>query len=112
MRKYRNKKIKLDGYTFDSKLEARRYQELKLMERAKVITDLALQPRFEIIPTLRWNGKTYRVTQYIADFSYKDQDGNLIVEDTKGYETDVYKLKRKLFLLEYGDKLEFKEIRK
>lgn len=109
--KYRNKKTKIDGYTFDSKLEAKRYQELKLMQKAGVIKELELQPSFEIIPTVRYKGKTYRVTVYKADFSYRDQEGNLIVEDTKGFETDVYKLKRKLFILKYGDQLEFKEIK-
>lgn len=109
-RKYNNKKIKLDGHTFDSKLEARRYQELKLLERAGKIKNLKLQPRFELIPTMRWKGKTLRVTKYIADFSYIDDLGNIVVEDTKGFETDVYKLKRKLFLQRYPE-IDFREIK-
>ena len=108
--KYRSKKVKVDGIPFDSKLEARRYKELKLLERAGRIKDLELQPKFELIPTVRWKGKTLRVTKYIADFSYKDEKGNFIVEDVKGFETDVYKLKRKLFLQRYPE-IDFREIR-
>lgn len=111
-KKYKNKKTMVDGIAFDSMLEARRYKELKLLEKAGEISNLKLQPKYVIIPTVRYKNNTYRVTKYIADFEYISNDGQIVVEDTKGFETDVYKLKRKLFLLKYGDKLEFREIRK
>ncbi|MFL8969332.1 DUF1064 domain-containing protein [Helcococcus kunzii] len=109
--KYKNKKVKHDGITFDSILEKDRYIELKRLEKLGLISDLKLQPKFEIIPTVRYRNKTYRVTYYIADFMYLDSKKNKIVEDTKGFETDVYKLKRKLFLLQNPD-IDFREVRK
>lgn len=106
--KYRNKKILGDGYTFDSKKEYARYCQLKTMLKARVITDLYLQPEFEIIPKMKdEKGKTLRAIKYIGDFKYT-QDGNTVVEDTKGFATDVYKIKKRLFLLKYPEYI-FKE---
>ena len=110
--KYHNKKVIVDGIKFDSKLEARRYKDLKLMQDVGLIKDLQLQPQFLLIPSFRKNGKTYRKTVYIADFSYFSiKDDKIIVEDTKGYETDVYKLKKKMFEFKYPQ-LEIREVRK
>lgn len=111
-RKYSNHKTVLDGIQFDSKLEAQRYAELKLLERAGKIKDLQLQPGFELIPSFKKNGKTYKGCKYIADFRYYDVDrGVVIVEDAKGYETEVYKIKRKLFEWLYPE-LTITEIRR
>ncbi len=108
--KYRNKKTVLDGITFDSKAEAKRYAELKLLERGKVINNLELQPKFKILGTLRVDGhRTMSVKYYIADFMYQ-RDGKTIVEDVKGMKTPVYQLKKQLFLSLYGDKVEFREV--
>lgn len=102
--KYKNKKITIDGITFDSKLEANRYCELKLLYKAGEISQLRLQPEFVLIPAFRKNGKSYRKTVYRADFMYLDKrTGKYIVEDTKGFKTDVYMLKRKLFEHQYPD---------
>ena len=98
--KYHSRKTEIDGILFDSKAEAERYLELKAMQDAGEITELKLQPVYELIPTFRKNGKTYRRTVYKADFSYI-QNGQLIVEDFKGFKTDVYKLKKKLFEFHY-----------
>ena len=109
--KYRARKTVVDGIKFDSKKEARRYGELKLLEKGKVISDLKLQPKFELIPKQKYQGKTIRKTSYIADFQYYDiKNDKVIVEDVKGYLTDVYKLKKKMFLYKYGDKYDFREI--
>jgi len=97
MSKYGNMKTVVDGITFDSKLEASRYCELKLLERAGEITDLQLQPEFVLIPAFEKFGKRYRAVKYVADFAYYDLRGRYIVEDAKGFKTAVYKLKRKLF---------------
>ena len=108
--KYYNHKVEFDGIKFDSKLEAQRYKELKVLERARLIKDLQLQPRFELQPSFKKNGKTYRKIEYIADFSYFDiEKGKVIVEDTKGFKTEVYKLKRKMFEYKYPE-LEIEEI--
>ena len=96
--KYHNKKITIDGVTFDSKLEATRYTELKLLERKGLIKDLVLHPSYDLIPSFKKGNKTYRKTTYRADFSYYDNELNkTIIEDTKGFKTDVYILKKKLF---------------
>lgn len=100
--KYHNTKTFINGIKFDSKLEARRYTELKLLEKQGLIKDLILQPTYDLIPSFKKNNKTYRKTQYIADFSYYDVDlDKTIVEDTKGFKTDVYLLKKKLFEYNY-----------
>ncbi len=96
--KYKNKKIAIDNITFDSKKEARRYNELKLMEKAGLITNLALQPKFLLQDKFKYKGKTYRKIEYIADFSYvRMKDDVLVIEDVKGLKTDVYRLKEKFF---------------
>lgn len=110
--KYHNKKINVGGIVFDSKLEAKRYQELKLLERGGQIKDLQLQPSFELIPSFKKNGKTFRKTTYKADFCYIDtESGQMIVEDSKGFLTELYKLKKKLFEYKYSD-LTIKEIKR
>lgn len=94
--KYNNKRTECDGIVFDSKHEAARYQELKILLRAGEITDLRLQVPFELMPATRLNGETFRSIKYVADFVYKDKTGLEIVEDAKGMKTDVYKMKKKL----------------
>ena len=106
--KYRAKKVTLplpDGtmHTFDSKHEADIYTELSLQERAGEISNLQIQVPYELIPTQKApSGKTYRNCKYIADFVYRDKDGNTVVCDAKGYRTKEYSIKRKLMLLMHG----------
>ena len=109
MNKYRNKKIVVDNIKFDSILEARRYNELKLLLRARKIQDLKLQPRFLLQEAFKKNGKTYRKIEYVADFAYTE-NGKIIVEDVKGFATKEFKLKEKLFNYIYKD-LELKIIK-
>lgn len=109
MNKYHNDKVSEDGIVFDSKAERRRYRELKLMEQAGEITNLRLQPEYELIPKYTKNGKTVRAVKYRADFLYRDRQGHVIVEDVKGVKTDVYRLKKKIFEYKYPD-LTIKEI--
>jgi len=106
--KYNAKPIEFDGFKFDSKKEAKRYLELKVLERAGVISNLILQPKFLLQDSFKYKGKTQRAIFYIADFEYI-KDGKRIVEDVKGVKTEVYKLKKKLFLKKYPQ-VEFKEI--
>ncbi len=100
--KYHAKKTEVDGITFASKKEASRYRQLKLMERAKAIQDLQMQVKFPLIKKSKYG----REIKYIADFTYYD-NGQLVVEDTKGYRTDVYKLKKRLMAEIYN--IEIKE---
>lgn len=108
--KYKNKKVVVDGITFDSRKEAKRYSELKFMERCGLIKDLELQKPYELQPKFRKNNKTYQKITYIADFTYYDiEREQIVVEDVKGYKTDVYKLKKKLFEYKYLE-LELREV--
>ena len=103
--KYHNTKTTLNGMKFDSKKEMRRWQELSLMEKAGAITDLQRQVKYVLIPSQRINGKVAeKEISYYADFVYKE-NGRTVVEDVKGYRTDVYKIKRKLMLYTYGIKI-------
>ena len=90
--KYHAKKVEYEGRTFDSTKEFKRYKELKLLERQKIITDLQLQVPFILIEKSEYG----RAIRYVADFTYYE-NGKFIVEDVKGYRTDVYKLKKRLF---------------
>jgi hypothetical protein len=89
-------RTEVDGITFASKKEARRYGELKLMERAGMISELALQPRFPL-----YIGDDLICT-YVGDFLYRAKSGDVIVEDAKGIETPEFKLKRKLLRAIHG----------
>lgn len=106
--KYGNKKVVFDGIQFDSKKEAYRYSELKLLQRAGRIEGLQLQKEFELIPAQRIDGKVVeRACKYKADFYYM-QDGQEVVEDVKGYRDAAsagyakFVIKRKLMLWLYG----------
>lgn len=104
MSKYYSKKVVVDDITFDSKREADRYIELKLLEMAGKIKDLKLQHQFVLQPPFKKNGKTIRAITYIADFTYFDLEKmKNVVEDVKGYKTDVYTLKKKMFEYKYPD---------
>lgn len=89
---------------YDSRKEHRRANELRLMQRAGLISDLREQVSYELIPAQRGaDGKVIeRACSYVADFVYTDRNGNTVVEDTKGVRTDVYVIKRKLMLKVYG----------
>lgn len=105
MLKYYNKKVIYNGIKFDSIKEKNRYIQLKLLEKAKEIKELELQPKFLLIDTIRYNNKTYHKTYYIADFRYFSiKEGKYIVEDVKSPITakdKVYRLKIKLLLSKY-----------
>lgn len=103
MNKYFNKKVIVDGIKFDSKKEAKRFQELMILKKTKLIKELELQKVFELQPKYTNNkGEHIRAITYKADFFYYDNHlKQYIVEDTKGFKTDVYKLKKKLFEYQY-----------
>ncbi len=93
--KYRAIKTVVDGIKFDSKKEARRYSQLKILEKVGDVSELELQPKFDLMV----NGK--KCGFYKADFRYR-QDGNIIIEDVKGMKTPVYNLKKRLIKAIYG----------
>lgn len=108
MSKYKNRKTVLNGETFDSAAECRRYQALLLMQRAGLIKDLTRQVSFVLAPKTVIHGKPKRSLIYRADFGYTETEtGQKIVEDVKGMITDVYKVKRHLMMTIYN--IEIKE---
>lgn len=112
--KYHSQKVVADGEVFDSRKECRRWQELKLLEKAGEITDLRRQVPFELLPDQREPDRIgprggikkgriiERKAVYIADFVYKDRSGLEVVEDCKGMRTKDYIIKRKLILFRFG----------
>lgn len=106
-----NIKVEYDGHKFDSKREAQRYAELKLLQRSGQISDLQTQVKFKLLPSQRdANGKVVeRAVSYIADFVYFDRrTSEMVAEDVKGYRdpsSAVYKvfaIKRKMMLFFHG----------
>lgn len=97
--KYKNVKTEVDGILFDSKKEANRYYELKLLEKAGEISDLSRQVPFIIVPKSEYG----RELKYVADFAYKE-NGEMVVEDVKSpaSRTPVYMLKKRLIAERYG----------
>jgi len=99
--KYNARRTVVDGITFDSRAEARRYGELRLLERAGEIADLRVHPRYEILPK---EGKE-RARHYTPDFQYRE-GGRVVVEDVKGGKatmTDAARLRMSLFRRRYKD---------
>lgn len=114
--KYNNKKCTVNGIIFDSRKEARRYQELLLLQRAGVIKSLQRQVKYVLIPAQYESFERYgkngqeltpgkklieRECAYVADFVYVE-DGKTVIEDTKGMKTKDYIIKRKLMLYTHG----------
>lgn len=119
MNKFRAIKTKVNGIDFDSRKEARRYQQLMLLQNGGVISELQTQVKYVLIPAQyetyeRYGKKGQRLkdgkkllekeVSYIADFVYV-QDGKKVVEDTKGFRTKDYILKRKLMLWVHNIKI-------
>ena len=91
--KYGSRRTKVDGITFASQKEAKRYGELKLLQKAGQISELKLQVRFKLVQTVT----------YVADFEYYDRlKGSKVVEDVKGFLTPIYRRKRKLMREQHG----------
>ena len=115
--KYGARKCRLGDLVFDSTHERTRWQQLLLLEASGEITGLKRQVKYELIPaqfsntekTKKGNPKCIeRAVSYIADFTYEDESGQLIVEDAKGFKTTEYRIKKKLMLLVHW--VEIKEV--
>lgn len=98
--KYHNIRIEVDGLKFDSKKEYKRYTELKLLERAGLISDLRLQVPFVLVPEQVGGLRKELPVKYLADFYYYDKEkSKYVIEDCKGVKTKDYIIKRKLMKL-------------
>jgi hypothetical protein len=105
--KYGNKKVVFNGIKFDSAKERNYYLKFQLMEQAGIIKDLELQKKFILQKGYTINDKKRREISYKADFCYvTTKDDKYHVIDVKGFRTDVYKLKKKLFEYKYGIEIE------
>ena len=105
--KYHSKKVIIDGITFDSLKEGNYYTKLKLLQKSEVIKDLELQKEYLLQEKFKINGKTRREITYKADFTYiTTEDNKIHVVDTKGFTTEDYKIKKKMFEYKYGIELE------
>lgn len=102
--KYNNKRVEVDGIKFQSGKEAKRYSELKLLEKFGFISELKLQVKFILQKGFEREGKKIRPIIYLADFVYMNNEENkLTVEDSKGFRNPVYTLKKKMFLYSFPD---------
>ena len=100
MNKFHARKTPYDGYVFDSGKECQRYKDLRLLEFAGEITDLTVHPKFVLQEGFIWHGKKIRPITYTADFMY--QEGfETVVEDVKGVQTQLFKVKWKLVKKKY-----------
>lgn len=118
--KYGNRKVTYLGIEFDSMKEANRYAALLMLQRAGEISELKTQVPFELVPAqfepdtvgprggIRRGACIEKAVSYVADFVYKDKQGQTVVEDTKGFRTADYIIKRKLML--YVHKIKILEI--
>lgn len=110
--KFNSKKVEINGHKFDSVAESEFYKILVEKEKKGEIMNLELQPRFELQEGFKTRSKkAIRKIEYVADFQYLENDKMLpTVVDVKGQKTDVYQLKKKLFLHKYQPFVFFKEV--
>lgn len=109
-RKYQERKTDIDGITFASAAEARRYVQLKMLAAAGEIKDLGIQPEFVLQPSFKHGKRTIRAITYRADFCYTEvATGEAVVEDVKGMETEVFRIKAKMLL--YTHHIEVRRVR-
>ena len=104
MAKYKNEKANIDGYHFDSKIEAKYYEKLVSDKAKGLILNFELQPVFELQSKFRSCGINYRAIDYKSDFRIYENNGDETIIDIKGMATAEAKMKRKMFIKLYGYK--------
>jgi hypothetical protein len=103
--KYGARKVVVDGLKFDSQREAKRWHDLKWLEGSGIISQLERQVPYVLAPAVNLHGEKRKKTalRYVADFRYFDaKAGHFVVEDAKGHETDVARIKRHLMKSVHG----------
>lgn len=103
--KYNARKVEVDGITFHSIAESKYYEQLKWLEANKQILFFRIQPRYLLQEAFEKDGKTHRKIEYVADFEVHNKDGSIEVVDVKGFKTEAFRLKEKLFNKKYPHKL-------
>lgn len=101
--KYNAKKVEVDGIKFDSKVEAEYYLHLKEMQEKKEIQGFERQVKMTLQDSFYLEGVKgkIRAITYVVDFKITENDGSNTYIDVKGIETDVFKMKRKMFMNRY-----------
>ncbi len=108
--KYQNRKVTTeDGLVFDSRAEHRHWNHLLWLQKAGEISDLERQVAFVLAPAVVLGGRKKPALRYVADFVYKDKDGNKVVADVKGASTPVWRIKAHLMKHVHG--IEVMEVR-
>lgn len=102
MSKYRNKPCAIGDEQYRSGREAKRHQDLLLLERGGYISELRREVAFELAPAVVLGGRKKPALRYVADYVYKDKWGRLVVEDAKGVRTPVYRVKKHLMMSVHG----------
>ena len=112
--KYNARRTVVDGIAFHSAKEAKRYGELKLLEKAGEIRNFRRQPVYDLDAPAKYDGEDNTIGQYIADFvyeeretwlrgqSYETESWKVVIEDVKGFKTPLYRWKKKHFEAQYG----------
>lgn len=113
-RKYHNTKTVVEGETFDSKFEAKRFCELRAQLNAGAIHSLKIHPRYLLQDKFKdVMGTPHRAIFYEGDFEYFDKISQIkVIEDCKGFETEIYRIKKKLFLKTLSPDSRFIELKK
>lgn len=112
--KFKNQKVVIDGFKFDSKKEGKRYCDLKILQRAGQIEDLRMQVSFELMAGVKFENEKRKkpAMKYIADFVYVDMETGLqVVEDVKSLATRklaAYRQKKHLMMSVHG--IEIQEV--
>jgi hypothetical protein len=101
--KYGNRKVTVNGIRFDSVAESEYYRHLIWLKQAGEVESFELQPKFELLPKFKKNGKSIRAMKYIADFRVTYTGGTVEIVDVKGAVTKEFAIKRKLFNYNYPD---------
>lgn len=103
MSKYKSNKVTINGYTFDSRDEAKYYEHLLTMKARGEIVNFELQPKYTLIPSFKKYGKTHRAMTYTPDFMIYHNDGSVELIDVKGFSTQQGEIRRKLFDYKFPD---------
>lgn len=107
--KYHAKRIDKYGRTWDSKKELKEYEQLLILQQAGEVKTIELQPKFELQPAFRYQGKAQRAITYKADFKVTYSDGRIEIIEVKGFKTRDYAMRKKMLLFLHPD-VDFKEI--
>lgn len=103
--KYRNKPCTVGGEKYRSQREAKRHQDLMMLQKAGIIAGLTREVPFELAPGIKIEGEDRKrpAVRYVADFVYSEvKSGRIVVEDAKGMQTPVYRLKKHLLATVHG----------